>query len=1423
MGHGTLPTPCEGYRSPSNYSSSRRVSEVHASCSLVPESSAHAPLHPPLPLPAEVADGLSVESSACDESASRPAPGGEANGEDFRDVYAPAKADEPAESLPAEGVDAPNGSDPPPCPSCTYTRPRRLSSAEQLSELLPAETPKSPSYYREIQLHPLSPRASPSASACVSSADALLSVSFASAPSRVSVDALRASPAASLTPLGQRLDPAGEMHERSTAAFGARNCVLRPPAHLSRGVLKADEHAEQTDARRPPPGVEHPADDEGHEASERRRNEREGHGRGAAPRPLSPSRVATLVSPAAATACSPTPSGAGPREEGTDSQIQTQTGWREQAPPLFREEYLHTAPARFDDEEVVLRKAERVIMQQRSRLEQLSSLLLRSENEKVAAHRAAQEEIGRYVEENRKLRLHLDAANGEVAAMGTVTAKHEKMLDQLTTTLAAAEKGISDRDRLLVLAQERDKTTENEHLKEEIQQMRCKIEKLTRGTAGSLADASSSGPRSANDVADQLAKVQREIDRHRAMGRQLGNTTQELRVSRMSLMQSQSHLLESQKLVEEQRVEIQRLYKVIEALNREKSLVPPVVVAPANALAVRRTQEQLDSLSTQVQMILARTEQAGSVADKSKSRGSSAVSLRMFEEQKTLLAKVLEALEQLASTRLAEEKSKRWDLEKNVFFAAMVLHAQTEEPEDFPLYRERLVAVKAATLAIFEDPADEEPLVVLRSHKVLNVRQDTDDLVFEIEYEVQQGIVEYHYLRCEEDEDMEKWLYALLYAGVMKKNLVDGVGGPAHAEVVDTENTVTYIAPSGKAPGGKDIPFAQQHAVLEYDAELNMITCEVKDNPDARLRIPCSNVTYCEDPEKLAFSFRVEPEGKDVYIIQAREDNFDHIAEVIQQGDYCKAPKVPASPSKKAVTEKRAGPGAPKKKAAPPAAKPKGAPPPEEENEQFIVRDGYLMLFQAGEKTPLLKLFHQDCITIPNDSEREFVIRHMPGTPDEETYVFGFLTDEIYKGWYQKLKDNGFLDRKEDGSVQMNQVGVVSKNVLELYRYYGTPGAKPVLEMRADRCKATASRERREILIIHTTPSGKRERITLDCATVAEFDRWNVALEFGGFLQGQGDANPKRNFANLSKYVFPVNLFEDDTGERRMALVIKSRVIQLFPSPDAQEPIMSIPADIAQVQNFIAQRKLRIYVNRDTDREERVDFILSLAKDYDRYASELSRQQFPVAADKSRGGSRKPFILSKKSLLALYKNKYQKSPEFVIEKDMYEADISSRVIIFKPSSSVPAAKVGNYPVRTVSVPSDEQMTKWDFCLRLVGFRAFSEKPPPKFFFPQIIYGFVAEEGAELRTGANFFRGFLGAGARGNPLQAGMKRLRLRRAWSRARQHDGAVSEVPLSMHAGLEVLISAEALHNFFVAVLVFSLLSRVLLQFDDVSSANAV
>ncbi|CDI82369.1 hypothetical protein EAH_00066170, partial [Eimeria acervulina] len=69
---------------------------------------------------------------------------------------------------------------------------------------------------------------------------------------------------------------------------------------------------------------------------------------------------------------------------------------------------------------------------------------------------------------------------------------------------------------------------------------------------------------------------------------------------------------------------------------------------------------------------------------------------------------------------------------------------------------------------------------------------------------------------------------------------------------------------------------------------------------------------------------------------------------------------------------KEAPPSAP----APVEKKTEEAKPPEDD-EVFVIRDGYLMLFeQAGDPQPILKLHNADCATLADAKNREFVITH---------------------------------------------------------------------------------------------------------------------------------------------------------------------------------------------------------------------------------------------------------------------------------------------------------------------------------------------------------------------------------------------------------------------------------------------------------------
>lgn len=75
---------------------------------------------------------------------------------------------------------------------------------------------------------------------------------------------------------------------------------------------------------------------------------------------------------------------------------------------------------------------------------------------------------------------------------------------------------------------------------------------------------------------------------------------------------------------------------------------------------------------------------------------------------------------------------------------------------------------------------------------------------------------------------------------------------------------------------------------------------------------------------------------------------------------------------------------------------------------------------------------------------------------------------------------------------------------------------------------------------ISSSPSLKGSSLAVDCT-------------FSWTALADGHCFPFLAF--LVRYVFPVNLFEDDTGNRRTALSIKGGAISFYPSPDVSLPL----------------------------------------------------------------------------------------------------------------------------------------------------------------------------------------------------------------------------------------------------------------------------
>ncbi|KAL8274142.1 hypothetical protein Esti_001984 [Eimeria stiedai] len=260
-----------------------------------------------------------------------------------------------------------------------------------------------------------------------------------------------------------------------------------------------------------------------------------------------------------------------------------------------------------------LEKAQALIEEQQRRIESLTEKVLHYEHTRGEGQQRLQAELHDYIQENQRLRLQLDSLRAEVAALEQVRSRDEQEVQEVVEALSAAEKGIAERDQLIRTLKSQDKLAENERLKEEQQRLLRRIDKLQKltGVTGEVEFDS----RSPEDMASQLARVQRDVELHRGVTRQLGHTTEgEMQITTLleatkectpvpiQMEHNLSSLL-GQKLIEEQRAEIQRLYKIIEALNREKALVPPVVLTMPKHLRGAGV-EQLEALSTKMSHIL---------------------------------------------------------------------------------------------------------------------------------------------------------------------------------------------------------------------------------------------------------------------------------------------------------------------------------------------------------------------------------------------------------------------------------------------------------------------------------------------------------------------------------------------------------------------------------------------------------------------------------------------------------------------------------------------------------------------------------------------------------------------------------------------------------------------------------------------------
>eukprot|EP00922_Rhytidocystis_sp_ex-Travisia-forbesii_P007913 GHVS01011689.1.p1 GENE.GHVS01011689.1~~GHVS01011689.1.p1 ORF type:complete len:197 (+),score=22.54 GHVS01011689.1:49-639(+) len=149
---------------------------------------------------------------------------------------------------------------------------------------------------------------------------------------------------------------------------------------------------------------------------------------------------------------------------------------------------------------------------------------------------------------------------------------------------------------------------------------------------------------------------------------------------------------------------------------------------------------------------------------------------------------------------------------------------------------------------------------------------------------------------------------------------------------------------------------------------------------------------------------------------------------------------------------------------------------------------------------------------------------------------------------------------------------------------------------------------------------------------------------------------------------------------------------------------------------------------KNTDQEERVDFFMSLAKDYDSMADGLELRQFQNHdASQRPTGKQYPFLLCKKGTIMVYENKNKSECLLSIKKADFsvKVDYGAKTIQFVPNDVEAMAPL------VMTCKSPKTFGRMTLVLRFSSFLPLPTGATVKYFFPNVVYGTVIPEAGTL--------------------------------------------------------------------------------------------
>lgn len=712
-------------------------------------------------------------------------------------------------------------------------------------------------------------------------------------------------------------------------------------------------------------------------------------------------------------------------------------------------------------------------------------------------------------------------------------------------------------------------------------------------------------------------------------------------------------------------------------------------------------------------------------------------------------------------------------------------------------YKKRFVGITSQHIYIYNAINEEEPLYIIRLQNLRSIKAMFNHKLYIIEHTPYNNFSEKHFIYIQDDDKSLRMFHALQYAGFLKpvgptekenlhisssstgtsrKKIDHGTSSKRESLQKGSVGSklsspgiiikVDIFTPSGKDKDGQNIPYLAHNVLVKADLSKNQL--KIRNINDGLYILQCEECLLMHYQNKFTVSFINGCTEHN--IIPKNNDSVDSLYNILTQLTWGKYPEnshsTPRAQDVSCLSDRS------KREVSviedtKHTDREETEPKDELVGDIFIIKDNILYIMKDGspitedsiviEDDNIMEVLNTDSLIIKNDEQNELTIINKPSSSNQETYIYNLPAKEKYDYWVQKLKDHNFnvMDKKEYDKrkaedeeqrdlqnikperrkkrmfVKNNEVVVIERGVLLIYKNYGNEDSEPILKFEPETCKVVANETNGEISL-KNTKEGSKEKIVLDCLNKLEFIRWKNALRFGGFLPGKMMSN---KYVNLKKHIFPINLF--DSFDPKDSLVkVEGSFLKVYASHTSSRPLFSFEKKKIELMIIPELRKFRIYLQRDTQYEQRFDLTITLARDFNYIKEQVEKAQFYSLSHKKTQRIKKPFVLCKKNIVVIHRDKYSLKPEVVFEKK------NVTVSLDKPNLTITFHVNGNNPeengIKKLVLENEVNFNKWIVTLKLATLIETTQNIYEHFTFPGVCFGHTCPEAIQLLKKKNFF-------------------------------------------------------------------------------------